>query len=82
MTPEEFSATQAAFGGALAETEVKARRCVSRPRRTAAASVRQLRELGFEYLNCLSGVDWLTHLEVVYDLSRSGIPPRPTSGSR
>jgi len=43
-----------------------------------AAAARQaavlLRDLGFEYLNCLSGADWTTHLEVVLDVSSLSHP--------
>src|SRR5512143_969698 len=71
MTPEELlEQLKQRFGDALAETEVKGTevRLTTTPVRGREVC-RQLRELGFEYLNCLSGVDWLTHLEVVYDLS-------------
>jgi NADH/F420H2 dehydrogenase subunit C len=55
---------------AISEAEVKG----VEVRLTAAPEAswdvcRLLRDLGFEYLNCLSGVDWLSRMEVVYDLS-------------
>ncbi len=71
MTAEEIlEQLKGQFGDALTETEVKGVEL----RLTTTADrgrelCRRLRELDFEYLNCLSGVDWLTHLEVVYDLS-------------
>ena len=71
MTPEEIlEQLKQQLGDALAETEVKGTevRLTTTPGHGREVC-RQLRELGFEYLNCLSGVDWLTHLEVVYDLS-------------
>jgi NADH-quinone oxidoreductase subunit C len=71
MTPEEIlEQLKRQFGEALAETEVKGVevRLTITPERGREVC-RRLRELGFEYLNCLSGADWMTHLEVVYDLS-------------
>ncbi|OGB91527.1 MAG: hypothetical protein A2Z31_02600 [candidate division NC10 bacterium RBG_16_65_8] len=71
MTPDEILAQlKQQFGDALTDSEVKGAEV--RLTTTAERSrevCRQLRELGFEYLNCLSGADWVTHLEVVYDLS-------------
>ena len=71
MTPEEILAQLTErFGDALTETEVRGAEVRLT---TAAQNVRSvcesLHENGFEYLNCLSGADWTTHLEVVYDLS-------------
>jgi len=71
MTPEEIlEQLKQQFGDALAETEVKGAevRLTTTPERGREVCCR-LRDLGFEYLNCLSGADWMTHLEVVYDLS-------------
>jgi NADH-quinone oxidoreductase subunit C len=71
MTPEEIlEQLKQQFGDALAETEVKGVevRLTTTPERGREVCCR-LRDLGFEYLNCLSGADWMTHLEVVYDLS-------------
>jgi NADH-quinone oxidoreductase subunit C len=71
MTPDEILAQlKTRFGDALTEAEIKG----AEVRLTTAAEHSRpvcqcLRDLGFEYFNCLSGVDWLTHLEVVYDLS-------------
>ncbi len=71
MTPEQFvEQLRGRFGADLAEAEVKG--SVLQLTTTAGqgyAVCQALRDLGFEYLNCLSGVDWTTHLEVVYDLS-------------
>jgi len=71
MTPDEIlEQLKQQFGDALAETEVKGTevRLTTTPDRGREVC-RHLRDLGFEYLNCVSGVDWLTHLEVVYDVS-------------
>ncbi|RPI08563.1 MAG: NADH-quinone oxidoreductase subunit C [Zetaproteobacteria bacterium] len=71
MTPDEVLEQLAhQFGDGLGETEVKGAevRLTTTPD-NGWAVCRRLRELGFEYLNCLSGVDWTTHLEVVYNLS-------------
>ena len=71
MTPEEILAQiQEKFGAAIGEAGVKG--VEVRLTVTPEASwelCRLLRDLGFEYLNCLSGADWLSRLEVVYDLS-------------
>ena len=37
---------------------------------------RALHSMGFEYLNCLSGVDWKDHFEVVYNLSSLRFPTK------
>lgn len=71
MTPDEIlEQLKQTFGDALSEPEVKEAevRLTTGPER-AWEICRTLRDLGFEYLNCLSGVDWVTHIEVVYDLS-------------
>jgi NADH-quinone oxidoreductase subunit C len=71
MTPDEIlTQLKERFGDAISEAEVRGVEI----RLTAAPEAswdvcRLLRDLGFEYLNCLSGVDWLSRLEVVYDLS-------------
>jgi NADH-quinone oxidoreductase subunit C len=58
------------FGDALGEAEVKGPEVrLATNGEHGWAVCRQLRDLGFEYLNCLSGVDWTTHFEVVYNLS-------------
>ncbi len=71
MTPEEIlEQLKQQFGDALSDTEVKGAEVrLTTTHERGRAVCRQLRDLGFEYLNCLSGVDWTTHLEVVYDLS-------------
>jgi Ni,Fe-hydrogenase III component G len=71
MTPEEIlQQVRQQFGDAVTEGEVKG----AEVRLTAKAEAgwevcRVLRDVGFEYLNCVSGADWMTRLEVVYDLS-------------
>jgi NADH-quinone oxidoreductase subunit C len=71
MTVEEvLQQLQQRFGDAVTEPSVKgveARATV--PAEHGWAACRLLRDLGFDYLNCLSGVDGLTHLEVVIDAS-------------
>lgn len=71
MTPEEIlDQLKQTFGDAITEAEVKGVevRLTVKPEKGWEAC-RLLRDVGFEYLNCLSGADWVTHLEVVYDLS-------------
>jgi NADH-quinone oxidoreductase subunit C len=71
MTAEEIlGQIQQRFGDAISAAEVKGPevRATVKPE-VAWEACRFLRDAGFEYLNCLSGVDWTTHLEVVYDLS-------------
>ena len=71
MTPEELlEQLKQKFRDAITESEVKG--VEVRLTITPGASwevCRSLRDAGFEYLNCLSGADWMTHLEVVYDIS-------------
>jgi NADH-quinone oxidoreductase subunit C len=71
MTPDAILETlKQEFGDALTEVEVKGPEVwATTTPATSRAVCQRLRELGFEYLNCLSGADWRTHLEVVYDLS-------------
>ena len=71
MTPDEIlEQLKQKFGDAIGETEVRE---VEVRLTTTPEHAREvcwlLHEMGFEYLNCLSGADWVTHLEVVYDLS-------------
>ncbi len=71
MTPEAIlSRIQEQFGAAIGEATVRGAevRLTVTPE-ASWALCRLLRDLGFEYLNCLSGADWLSRLEVVYDLS-------------
>lgn len=71
MTPEELlEQLKQRLGEAITEGEVKGLevRLTVKPEASWEAC-RFLRDVGFEYLNCLSGADWTTHLEVVYDLS-------------
>ena len=71
VTPDEtLEQLKRQFGEAITEAEVTG----AEVRATAKAEVawevcRFFREAGFEYLNCLSGADWVTRLEVVYNLS-------------
>ncbi len=71
MTPEQFlEQLRSTFGTALAEAEAKGSvLLLTTSAEQGYAVCKALHGLGFEYLNCLSGVDWTTHLEVVYDLS-------------
>jgi NADH-quinone oxidoreductase subunit C len=71
MTPDAIlEKLKQEFGDALTGAEIKGPEVWVMTTPAASRSLcRRLRELGFEYLNCLSGVDWNTHLEVVYDLS-------------
>ena len=71
MTPDEILAQlKERFGDALTETEVKGAEVrLTTTAQSGRAVCEFLRDIGFEYLNCLSGADWTTRLEVVYDLS-------------
>jgi NADH-quinone oxidoreductase subunit C len=71
MTPDEIlEQLKQRFGDAIGETEVReAEVRLTTTSEHAREVCGLLHELGFEYLNCLSGADWVTHLEVVYDLS-------------
>jgi NADH-quinone oxidoreductase subunit C len=71
MTPDEIlDQLKQTFGDALSDPAITGSevRLTTGPER-AWEVCRHLHDLGFEYLNCLSGADWMTHLEVVYDLS-------------
>jgi len=71
MRPEELlDQLKQKFGEAITEGEVKGVevRLTVKPE-SSWEVCRFLRDVGFEYLNCLSGADWMSHLEVVYDLS-------------
>jgi len=71
MTPEELlEQLKREFGEAITESEVKGVevRLTVKPEASWEAC-RFLRDDGFEYLNCLSGADWMSHLEVVYNVS-------------
>jgi NADH-quinone oxidoreductase subunit C len=71
MTPEEIlEQLKQRFGDGLADIEVRGVEVrLTTTAEHARGVCRLLHDLGFEYLNCLSGADWVTHLEVVYDLS-------------
>jgi NADH-quinone oxidoreductase subunit C len=71
MTPEEILAqVRQRFAEAITQGEVKGAevRLTAKPE-ASWELCRFLRDIGFEYLNCISGADWISHLEVVYDLS-------------
>lgn len=71
MTPEEIlDQVKRTFGDAITDGEVKGVevRLTVTPEKSWDLC-RHLRDVGFEYLNCVSGADWMTRLEVVYDLS-------------
>ena len=71
MTPEELlEQLKQKFGDAITEGEVKgAEVCLTAAPGASWEVCRFLRDAGFEYLNCLSGADWISRLEVVYDIS-------------
>jgi NADH-quinone oxidoreductase subunit C len=71
MTPQELlEQLKQKFGDAITESEVKGVEVRLTAKADAGWNIcRFLRDVGFEYLNCLSGADWMTRLEVVYDLS-------------
>ena len=71
MTPDAvLEQLKQQFGDALTEAAVKGAEIrLATEAATGRAVCQAARGLGFEYLNCLSGADWTTHLEVVYDLS-------------
>lgn len=71
MTPEEIlSQVKAKFGDAVTAGEVKGVevRLTVTPEKSWEVC-RLLRDTGFDYCDCVSGADWVTHLEVIYDLS-------------
>jgi len=71
MTPEEIiEQLRAEFGDALKQTELRGQEAllvVAQDQSYELCHV--LKEMGFEYLNCLSGVDYRDRFEVVYHLS-------------
>ncbi|MGH7433824.1 MAG: NADH-quinone oxidoreductase subunit C [Candidatus Methylomirabilales bacterium] len=73
MTPEQvIEAIKRQFGDSVKASEVKgveARMDVRREQSYAILAA--LKEMGFEYLNCISSVDWVAtgELEAVYNLS-------------
>src|SRR3990172_6926150 len=65
MTPEEIlSQVKAKFGDAVTGGEVKGVevRLTVTPEKSWEVC-RLLRDTGFDYCNCVSGADWMTHLE-------------------
>jgi NADH-quinone oxidoreductase subunit C len=76
MTAEEMlNQLRQEFGDAITESEAKGVevRVTVKPER-AWDLCRRLKEIGLEYLNCISGADWMTHLDVVYNLSSLNHP--------
>jgi NADH-quinone oxidoreductase subunit C len=73
MTPEEvIEAIASRFGDAIKASEVKGVEARFDIRRERSYDVlAALKEMGFEYLNCISSVDWIAagELEAVYNLS-------------
>ena len=73
MTSDEvIQAIRSEFGEAVKASEVKgieARMNIDRAKSYEILS--RLKEMGFEYLNCISAVDWIAsgELEAVYNLS-------------
>ncbi len=73
MTPEEvLEAVKSRFGDAVKASEIKgveARLDIQRERSFDVLGA--LKEMGFDYLNCISSVDWIAagELEAVYNLS-------------
>ncbi len=76
MTAEEvLQQLQQRCGEAVIEPSVKGVEVrATVPAEQAWPACRLLRDLGFDYLNCLSGADWSTHLEVVIDVSSLAQP--------
>lgn len=78
MTAEEvLEKIKAQFGDAIREAEVKGQTVhltADGPRNLEIC--RALHGMGFQYLNCLSGVDWKDHFEVVYNLSSLTYPAK------
>ena len=73
MTPDEvIQAIRSRFGEAVKASEVKGAEARIDIRRERSDEIFvALKEMGFEYLNCVSSVDWVAagELEVVYNLS-------------
>ena len=71
MTPEEvLDKIKGQFGEAIREAEVKGQVVYLVAEGARNFEICQaLKWMGFDYLSCLSGVDWKDHFEVVYDVS-------------
>jgi len=78
VKPEEvLERVKGQFGEAVREAEVRDQTvCLSADGARNLEICRALHGMGFEYLNCLSGVDWKDHFEVVYDLSSLRFPTK------
>lgn len=76
MTAEEvLQQLQQRCGEAVTEPSVKGTEVrATVPAEQGWPACRLLRDLGFDYLNCLGGADWSTHLEVVVDVSSLSHP--------
>ena len=73
MTPDEvIQAIRSRFGEAVKASEIKGVEATIDVRRERSDEIfAALKEMGFEYLNCVSSVDWVAtgELEAVYNLS-------------
>jgi NADH-quinone oxidoreductase subunit C len=78
MSPDAVLAElKAHFGEALTAAEVKGAWVdVSLGPARSLALMTRLRDLGFEYPDCCSGVDWRDRFEVVYHLSSLRFPTK------
>ncbi len=78
MTPEEvLEKIKGQFGDAIREGEVRDQTVVLTADGARNFEIcRALHGMGFEYLNCLTGVDWKDHFEVVYNLSSLRTPAK------
>ncbi len=78
MKPEEvLEQIKGQLGDAIREGEVRGQTVVLTADGARNFEIcRALRDMGFEYLNCLSGVDWKDHFEVVYNLSSLRTPTK------
>ena len=78
MTAEEvLEKVRGQFGGAVREGEVRDQTVVLTADGARNFEIcRALHGMGFEYLNCLTGVDWKDRFEVVYDLSSLRTPTK------
>ncbi len=71
VTPEEvLEKIKGQFGEAIREAEVKDQTVYLVADGARNLEICQaIKGMGFDYLNCLSGVDWKDHFEVVYNIS-------------
>ncbi len=78
MTAEEvLGKVKAEFGDAIREAEARDRTVLLTADGTRNFEIcRALHGMGFDYLNCLSGVDWKDRFEVVYDITSLRFPTK------